>query len=65
MAIAITSAFYGIFFSNMICVPIAGKLRCKIWMEVKVKTMILEGVLEIMKGSVPLVIEKRLQSYIS
>ena len=65
MAVAITSAFYGIVFSNVVCVPIAGKIRAKTWMDVKVKSMILEGIMEITKGSVPLVVERRLQSYVS
>lgn len=64
MAVAITSAFYGIFLSNMVCGPIAGKIRAKVWMELRVKSMILEGVLEIMKGSVPVVVERRLQSFL-
>ncbi len=64
MAVAITSAFYGILFANVICVPIAGKLRAKVWMEVRMKSMIMEGILEIMKGSVPLVVERRLQSFL-
>ena len=65
MGVAITSAFYGIFLSNMFCVPIAGKIRARIWMEVKFKSMILDGVLEIMKGSIPIVVERRLQAYLS
>lgn len=64
MAVAITSAFYGIFLSNMVCGPIAGKMRAKAWMEVRMKSMILEGILEIMKGSMPLVVERRLQAYL-
>ena len=64
MAVAITSAFYGIVFANIVCVPIAGKIRTKIWMDVKVKSMILEGIMEITKGSVPIVVERRLQSFI-
>ncbi|MCX5784060.1 MAG: MotA/TolQ/ExbB proton channel family protein [Elusimicrobia bacterium] len=64
MGVAITSAFYGIFMANMVCVPIAGKIRSKIWLDVKLKSMILDGVLEIMKGSIPIVVERRLQSYI-
>ncbi|MDD2804959.1 MAG: MotA/TolQ/ExbB proton channel family protein [Elusimicrobiales bacterium] len=64
MAVAITSAFYGIFLSNMVCGPIAGKIRAKVWMEVRVKSMVLEGILEIMKGSGPLVVERRLQAYL-
>ena len=65
MAVAITSAFYGIFLANMVCVPIAGKIRLRIWLDVKMKSMILEGVLEIMKGSIPIVVERRMQSYLS
>ena len=64
MAVAITSAFYGIVFANVVCVPIAGKIRTKIWMDVKVKSMILEGIMEITKGSVPIVVERRLQSFL-
>jgi len=63
MSVAITSAFYGILFANIVCVPVAGKIRSRIWLQVKLKSMILEGVLEIMKGSIPLVVERRLQSY--
>lgn len=65
MGVAITSAFYGIFLANMVCVPIAGKIRARIWMEVKMKAMILDGVLEIMKGSIPIVVERRMQSYLA
>lgn len=64
MAVAITSAFYGIFLSNMVCGPIAGKIKAKVWLDVKVKTMIMEGIMEIMRGSLPLVVERRLQSYL-
>lgn len=64
MGVAITSAFYGIFMANMVCVPIAGKIRARVWLDVKLKSMILDGVLEIMKGSIPIVVERRLQSYI-
>lgn len=64
MGVAITSAFYGIFFANMFCLPIAGKMRARIWMDVRMKTMILEGILEIMNGSMPLVVERRLQSFL-
>ncbi len=64
MAMAITSAFYGILIANVVCVPIAGKIRARIWMEVKTKSMILDGILEIMKGSIPMVVERKLQSYL-
>ena len=65
MGVAITSAFYGILFANMVCVPIAGKIRSRIQGQIKLQSMILEGVLEIMKGSIPMVVERRLQSYLA
>jgi chemotaxis protein MotA len=63
MAIAITSAFYGIMFSNLFCIPVAGKLRMRLWEEIKVKAMIIEGVVGMMQGTVPLVLERRLLSF--
>ncbi|MBI5745052.1 MAG: MotA/TolQ/ExbB proton channel family protein [Elusimicrobia bacterium] len=64
MAVAISSAFFGIFLANMVCVPVAGKIRARIWLQVRLKSMILDGILEIMKGSIPMVVERRLQSYL-
>lgn len=63
MAIAITSAFYGIMFANLVCIPVAGKLRMRLWEEIKMKAMIVEGVIGMMQGMVPLVLERRLQSF--
>lgn len=65
MGVAITSAFYGILFANMVCVPISGKIRSRMMGQIKLKSMILEGILEIMKGSIPMVVERRLQSYLA
>ncbi len=62
MAIAITSAFYGIVLANIVFIPIAGKMRVRLWEKVKVKAMVIEGVTGMMKGTVPLVLERRLQS---
>jgi len=64
MAIAITSAFYGIFLANLIFVPFAGKIRTRALMQLKLKAMILEGIMEIMKGSIPIMVERRLKSFI-
>jgi len=63
MAVAITSAFYGISFANLVCIPVAGKLRMRLWAEVKTKAMVIEGVIGMMQGTVPLVLERRLQSF--
>lgn len=63
MAIAITSAFYGIVFANLLCIPVAGKLRMRLWEEIKMKAMVIEGVVGMMQGTVPLVLERRLQAF--
>lgn len=63
MAVAITTAFYGILLANMVCVPVAGKMRFRLWEEIKVKAMIIEGVVGMMQGTVPLVLERRLQAF--
>ncbi|MFA5140153.1 MAG: MotA/TolQ/ExbB proton channel family protein [Elusimicrobiota bacterium] len=63
MAIAITSAFYGIMFANLVCIPVAGKLRMRLWEEIKMRAMIVEAVIGMMQGTVPLVLERRLQAF--
>jgi chemotaxis protein MotA len=63
MAIAITSAFYGIAFANLICIPVAGKLRMRLWEEIKMRAMVIEAIVGMMQGTVPLVLERRLMSF--
>lgn len=60
MGTAITSAFYGITFANLVCVPVAGKLRGLMLREVESKSIIAEGVADIVKGEMPVVVEQRL-----
>jgi len=62
MAVAITSAFYGIAFANLVCIPLAGKMRVRLWAEVKMRAMVVEGIVGMMQGTVPLVLERKLQS---
>jgi len=63
MAVAITAAFYGIALSNLVCVPVAGKMRFRLWEEIKIRAMIIEGIVGMMQGTVPLVLERRLQAF--
>lgn len=64
MAVAITTAFYGIATANVFCVPIAGKLRIRYWRETQAKTMILEGVSEILQRTPAVIISRKLKSYL-
>lgn len=63
MAVAITSAFYGILLANVVCTPAAGKMRIRSWEESVTKAMVVEGIMMIMEGAVPAVIERKLQAY--
>lgn len=65
MATAITSAFYGICVANLICVPVAGKLRQRTLNELLLKEMILEGLLAIHEGDAPSSVEIKLGTYMS
>ncbi len=65
MAIAITTAFYGILLAGLICTPIAGKLRSRSLQERRVKELIIAGMLDIVAGMVPLEVEKHLQAFLS
>ncbi len=64
MAVAMTTAFYGISVANVFCVPVAGKLRIRGLEEHKAKSMVADGVVMMMRGTIPLVIERKLQTYL-
>jgi chemotaxis protein MotA len=63
MAVAISSAFFGIGFSNLLCVPVANKIRLRAVEETLVLQLILEGVIDIMAGKPPHLIEVHLRGY--
>ena len=63
MALALSSAFIGISFANLVCVPVAGQLRLRAINETMVLEMILEGVLDISAGKPPSIVELHLLSY--
>ena len=65
MAIAISSAFYGILLANLVFVPGAGKLRTRSIEELLSKEMMMEGLLDaVFSDRIPVVIEMRLLSYL-
>jgi chemotaxis protein MotA len=63
MAIALSTAFYGIFIASFIAVPIAGKLRERSNEERLRKLIIMEGVIGILKNESPYILELRLRSF--
>lgn len=66
---AISAAFVatllGIFTGYVLWHPFANKLKRKSKQEVKIKSMMIEGILSVLEGEAPRVIEQKLASYLS
>jgi chemotaxis protein MotA len=65
MAIAVTTTFYGIFGTNFIFLPIAGKLGAHSDAEMLVKEVVIEGVLSVQAKEVPALVSLKLQAFLS
>lgn len=65
MAVALLTTFYGAFFANLFCIPIQGKLEQRTAEEVRLKRMLLTGVLSIQAGDSPRIAGDKLQVYLS
>lgn len=63
MAMALSSAFYGIGVANFICIPVAGLIRLQAMRETLALEMMLEGVLDLASGKAPYLVELHLASY--
>lgn len=63
MAVAISSAFFGIALSNLFFVPVANKIRLRAMEETLILQLILEGLIDIMSGKTPHLIDMHLRGY--
>ncbi len=64
MAVALLTTFYGSLIANLICMPMAGKLKTRSREEVLIKEMMIEGILSIARGDNPRIVEQKLQAFI-
>jgi chemotaxis protein MotA len=64
IAVAFVATIYGVGAANVILLPAAGKLRLRIRDEQALKEMTLEGVVSILEGMNPHMIEVKLGSYL-
>ena len=64
MAMALITTFYGALFSNLIFLPMADKMKTQIGEVRRVREMIQTGVLAIVQGDGPSMVEKRLRLYL-
>lgn len=65
MAIAVTTTFYGIFGANFLFLPTAIKLNEYSEDEILTKELTIEGVISIQQGDLPLIVRKKLESFLS
>jgi chemotaxis protein MotA len=65
MAIALLTTFYGSVMANIVCLPIAGKLKNKSTEEVMMKGLMSEGIMSIAKGDNPRLLEQKLNAFLA
>ncbi len=65
MAVALITTLYGSLLANWICIPISFKLKQNNDLEIKMKEVMVEGLLSIQAGENPRVIEEKLKSFLA
>jgi chemotaxis protein MotA len=64
MAIAVTGTFYGIASANFIFLPIANKLDAHTDTELLTKEVMIEGILSLQAGDIPIIMDKKLKAFL-
>ncbi len=65
MAVALLTTLYGALISNVICLPLADKLKAQSREEVLLMSVCIEGVLSLAEGHNPNAIDQKLRAFIS
>lgn len=65
MAVALLTTLYGSLLANWLCVPTSFKLKQNNELEIKMKEVMVEGLLSIQAGENPRVIEEKLKSFLA
>ena len=65
MAVALLTTFYGSVLANIVCLPIAGKLKARSTEEVLIKEMMIEGVICLSNGENPRIVEQKLMAFLA
>jgi chemotaxis protein MotA len=65
MAVALLTTFYGSVMANLVCIPIAGKLKTRSKEEVLNKEMTIQGIISISNGDNPRILEQKLHAYVA
>lgn len=62
MAVALTTAFYGISLANAVCIPVAGRIRARALHEHRARAIICESVVSALRGEPPVSLRSRLET---
>jgi chemotaxis protein MotA len=65
MAVALLTTFYGAIIANILCLPMAGKLKTRSASEILDKTLVAEGMKSILEGENPRIIEQKLHAFVA
>ena len=64
MGLALITTFYGVFFANMLFLPIGGKLKRRSENEMMLKSIVVEGIISIHAREHPMLIREKLMTFI-
>jgi len=64
IAVAFVATIYGVGLANLVLLPIGNKLKAIIARQVKVREMVIDGLIGIANGDNPRIIESRLRGYL-
>ncbi len=65
MAVALITTFYGSLLANFIAIPTVNKLKARSAQEALMKQIMIEGLLSILAGENPRIIEEKLKAFLS
>jgi chemotaxis protein MotA len=64
MAVALLTTFYGALMANILCMPIAGKLKTRSNEEMLTKEMTIQGIISLSRGDNPRILEQKLKAFL-
>jgi chemotaxis protein MotA len=65
IAVAFVATIYGVALANLVFLPVAGKLKIRHREEQMAKEMVLEGVISILEGMNPRMMETKLRTFLA
>lgn len=65
MAVALVTTFYGALLANVVCLPLANRLRLRTAEIMRNHEMIRMGIVAIVRGDTPLALERQLQAFLT